>query len=84
MLGRKEMALIANGKKLVNKHKDSFSRFTDHDFYVRFILVDKNTGKFAKAIECIVNSKNWMEYLDVANDFGDYKVDKVEFSASGR
>lgn len=83
MIGRKEMALIANGKKLVNKHKDNFSRFTEHDFFVRVILVDKNTGKFAKAIECIVNSGNWMDYVTAA-DFGDYKVDKVEFSASGR
>lgn len=83
MIGKKEMALIANGKKLVNKHKKNFSRFTDHDFFVRIVLVDARTGKFAKAIECIVNSDNWMDYVTMA-DFGDYKVDKVEFSVSGR
>lgn len=83
MIGKKEMALIANGKKLVNKHKDNFSRFTKHDFYVRIFLVDPKTGLFVKAVEYIVNSKNWMDYVTGA-DFGDYKVDKVEFSASGR
>lgn len=80
MIGKKEMALIANGKKLVNKHKDNFSRFTKHDFFVRIRLVDKHTGDFVKDITCVVNSNNWMDYVTSA-DFGDYKVDKVEFSS---
>ena len=80
MIGKKEMALIANGKKLVNKHKKNFSRFTNHDFLVRLRLVDGDTGEFVKAIECIVNSGNWIDYVTMA-DFGDYKVDKVEFSS---
>lgn len=83
MIGKKELALIANGKKLVGKHKNSFSRFTEHSFYVRFILVDKDTGKFVKAIEYIVDADDWMDYVSEL-DFGDYKVDKVEFSASGK
>ena len=83
MIGRKEMALIGTGKKVVKKHKANFSNFTDHDFYVRIILVDEKTGLFAKAIEYIVNSDNWLDYVESA-DFGDLKVDKIELSASGR
>ncbi len=83
MIGTKEMALIANGKKLIKKYKSNFSRFTGHSFYVRIFLVDEKTGLFVKTIEYIVNSDNWFDYVTMA-DFGSYKVDKIEFSASGR
>lgn len=83
MIGKKELALIGTGKKLVGKYKNSFSRFTDHDFFVRIFLVDEKTGLFVKAIEMVVNANNWMDCIESA-DFGNYKVDKIEFSASGR
>lgn len=76
------MALIGTGKKIAKKYKNNFSNFTEHDFYVRIILVDEN-GLFNKAIEYIVNSDNWMDYIAAA-DFGNLKVDKIELSASGR
>ncbi len=83
MIGKKELALVGMGQKLVKKLKKNFQNFTEHDFYVRVILVDKNTGLFVKAVEVIANSENWMEYL-TSMDFGDYLVDKIELSASGR
>lgn len=84
MIGMKELNLITGGKKIVGKYKKNFSKFMENDFYVRFILVDEN-GKFKKAIEYIVNANNVIDYLtNDLPDFGDLKVDKVEFSASGR
>ena len=84
MIGKKEIALITNGKKLVDKYKPNFSKFIEHDFYVRFILVDDN-GEFVKAVEYIVGAENWMDYIvNAGGDFENYKVDKIEFSASGR
>lgn len=83
MIGKKEINLITTGKKIVDRHKKNFSEFTNHDFFVRISLVDPKTGLFVKAVEYIVNSADWMDYVSMA-DFGDYKVVKVEFSADGR
>lgn len=84
MIGTKEIKMITGGKKIVGKYKKNFSKFMEDDFYVRFILVDEN-GKFRKAIEYIVNADNVMDYLTKdLPDFEDLKVDKVEFSVSGR
>lgn len=83
MIGMKEMNLIAGAKKLAQKHKSEFSRFMDHDFYVRIFLVDEKTGLDVRVKEYTVNKNNWMDYV-VNADFNGYKVDKIEFSASGR
>ena len=82
MIGKKEMTLITTGKKLGKKFKSNFSRFMEHDFYVRITLVDEH-GLFMKEVTVIANADNWMDYITEA-DFGDLKVDKIEISASGR
>lgn len=83
MIGIKEMTLITNAKKLAQKHKAEFSMFMNHDFYVRIYLVDEKTGLAAKVNEYIVNKDNWMEYVINAN-FSGYKIEKIEFSATGK
>lgn len=83
MIGKKEMALIGMGKKIVKRHKKNFSRFMNNDFYVRIFLVDEKGSDLKKVVEYTINSNDWMDYIEMA-DFGNYKVDKIEFSASGR
>lgn len=82
MIGKKELALVGLGTKIVKRHKKNFSRFMNHDFFVRIFLVDEK-GSFIKKIEYTINSNDWMDYIEMA-DFGNYKVDKIEFSSSGR
>ncbi len=82
MIGKKELALVGLGTKIVKRHKKNFSRFMNHDFLVRIFLVDEK-GSFIKKIEYTINSNDWMDYIEMA-DFGNYKVDKIEFSSSGR
>ena len=84
MIGKKEINLITNGKKLMSKHKKNFSKFTEGDFFVRLGLVDETSSK-RKILEYKVNSNNWMDYVMNARDFGDeWKVYKVEFSITGK
>ena len=82
MIGKKELALVGLGTKIVKRHKKNFSRFMNRDFLVRIFLVDEK-GSFIKKIEYTINSNDWMDYIEMA-DFGNYKVDKIEFSSSGR
>ena len=84
MIGTKDVKMVNTGRKIVNKYKDNFSNFTEHDFFVRVFLMDKDTGIFVKALEIQVNSDNCLDYILNGIDFGDYKVEKIEFSASGR
>ena len=74
-----KMALIGLGTKIVKKYKKNFSKFTDGDFCVRVGLYDES-GSFVKAVECTVNSDNWMDWIEMM-DFGDYKVKRVEMIA---
>lgn len=82
MIGKKELALVGLGTKIVKRHKKNFSRFMNRDFLVRIFLVDEK-GSFIKKIEYTINSNDWMDYIEMA-DFGNYKVDKIEFSSLGR
>ena len=76
MIGTKEMKMVATGKKIVDKYKSSFSVFTKEDFCVRIALVDENSNK-RKIKEFIVNSSNWMDYLENV-DLEGYKIYRIE------
>lgn len=79
MIGKKEMTLIANGKKLVNKYKKNFSNFIDDDFELQIML--QNDLGYIKHIKCTVNAENLMDYLTQA-DFGEnYKVYRIVIHA---
>lgn len=87
MIGMKEMAMLTAGRNKAKKYKKNFSMFAEHDFFVRVFLVDATTGLFAEALEFVVNADNWMDYLMnhiLDLDIGNYKIDKIEFSASGK
>lgn len=83
MIGKKEVNLITNGKKLMSKHKKNFKRFTEGDFFVRIGLVDETSSR-RKILEYKVNSNNWMDHVLAAKEFGDeWQVYRIEFSKTG-
>lgn len=77
MIGKKEIKMVNTGKKLFNKYKNNFSVMAENEFCVRIALVDENSNK-RKIIEAMVNSDNWMDYLENGIEFGDYKVYRIE------
>lgn len=82
MFGKKELNLVATGRKMVKKYKKNFRGFINGDSYLRLFMADKNSGK-KKVIEFIVNADNFMDYFENCiseMDFGDYIIYKVEIS----
>ena len=77
MIGTKEIKMVTIGKKLVDKYNSNFAEFTSHEFCIRLLLVDFNTDK-SETREFLVNSDNWMDYLNDGVDFGDYRIMKIE------
>lgn len=77
MIGTKEIKMITDGKKLVERYKQNFSEFTSHEFIVRVTLVDFETDD-SKTEEFIVKGKDWMNDMLFKVDFGNYKIIRME------
>ena len=77
MIGTKEIKMITDGKKLVERYKKNFSEFTCHEFIVRVTLVDFETDD-SKIEEFIVKGKDWINDMLFKVDFGNYRIIRME------